>query len=140
MSIFSERLKNARKKSPFSQKELAEKIGIATRNYQRYESGENEPSLSTLAKLARFLDTSSDYLIGNAEFDRNPAIMQSDNLFADDTMTEEDRLALSNDIRQAYIYNTLHYDYSHLPKKDREKIEEYIMLLENKNKLKNKAK
>ena len=138
MSIFSERLKTARKKSPFSQKELAEMIGIATRNYQRYESGENEPSLQTLSKLAKILDTSSDYLIGIAEFDRNPAIMQSDNLL--ETLSGEELITLTNDIRQAYINNSLYYDYSRLPKKDREKVEEYIMLLENKNKLKNKAK
>ena len=64
MSVLSERLFLLRKQKNLSQEELAEQSGIAYRSYRRYESGEREPSASTIVILARFFGVSADYLLG----------------------------------------------------------------------------
>ncbi len=46
------------------QRNLAEYIGITQQTYSRYETGELNPSLETMAKLAEFYNTSVDYLMG----------------------------------------------------------------------------
>lgn len=46
---------------------VAQKIHITERQYQRYEAGENEPTLSVLLRLADFFDVSLDYLAGRSD-------------------------------------------------------------------------
>lgn len=61
---FNERLKYQRESSGYTQKQMAELIGIAPRSYQRYESGEREPNIATLVQIADFFKISLDDLIG----------------------------------------------------------------------------
>ena len=61
---FKERLKEVRKEQGFSQKEVAEMVGVSASCYANYEQGTREPSLSILAKICDALDVSSDYLLG----------------------------------------------------------------------------
>ena len=56
MSIFSNRLKEIRKERNFTQKNVADHLGIAERAYQNYEYGKREPNLKTLIKLANYFD------------------------------------------------------------------------------------
>ena len=67
MKIFSVRLKEQRKLYMFTQREMAEKLGISQPSYIRYENGSAEPSLENLVKLADLFDVSVDYLLGRAE-------------------------------------------------------------------------
>ena len=57
-------LRECRKKKKVTQSETARFLGIELRTYVRYESGERDPSISTLRKLADFFDVSTDYLLG----------------------------------------------------------------------------
>jgi transcriptional regulator with XRE-family HTH domain len=59
---FHERLKELRKEKGFSQKELAELIGMALRNLQDIEYGKVDPRLSNVIKLADALCVSLDDL------------------------------------------------------------------------------
>ena len=60
---FGEKIRAARLKRGFSQKELAGKAHIALRTIQNYESGERMPkSKETYAALARALDISEEML------------------------------------------------------------------------------
>ena len=61
---FPDRLKFARKNSGLTQQAVADEMGMLLRSYQRYESGESEPSLFNLASLAVIVGVSSDYLLG----------------------------------------------------------------------------
>lgn len=61
------RLKELRKSKGLKQAEMAEIMGIVPRQYQRYERGEGEPSLSGWIFLADFFDVSLDYLVGRSE-------------------------------------------------------------------------
>lgn len=67
MLKFALRLKQTRKERGFTQKQMALELKIAERNYQRYESGENEPNLTDLCFIADFLNVSLDYLCGRSE-------------------------------------------------------------------------
>lgn len=56
LNNFSTILRNKRDKEKLSQQELAFKLGVSLRTYQRLESGESEPSLSQVYKLAKILN------------------------------------------------------------------------------------
>ena len=61
---FNENLKEARLKSGFSQKDVAENIGVAKSTYSLYESGSREPNVNTIKKIASYLNVSADELLG----------------------------------------------------------------------------
>lgn len=63
---FSERIKELRKYFKYTQKDMAEKLGIATITYVKYEHGENEPNYSTLLELSNIFNVSIDYLLGKS--------------------------------------------------------------------------
>lgn len=64
---FDENLKKARLKKGFSQKEVAEAIGVANSTYSLYESGNREPGFPTVKKLSDVLNITSDELLGIKE-------------------------------------------------------------------------
>ena len=61
---FYENLKFAREQKGLSQKDVAEKIGVAKSTYSLYESGNREPNVQTIKKIANVLDVSADELLG----------------------------------------------------------------------------
>lgn len=61
---FNENLKAARERRNMSQKEVAEGIGVAKSTYSLYESGNREPNVPTIKKIADFLNVSADDLLG----------------------------------------------------------------------------
>ena len=56
-------LKILRLQYGYTQKQVAEKLGIATQSYQAYEWGVNVPTLQNFIKLARLYDVSLDDLL-----------------------------------------------------------------------------
>lgn len=69
---FSKRLKKLRSEANLTQKDLAEKIGVSRATVAGYETKGKEPSYDTLLKIARVLNCSVDYLMGNTD-ERSPA-------------------------------------------------------------------
>ena len=69
--FFNERLKELRKQSPYTQKQLAEILGMEPNAYQLYEYGKREPSISKLLKLAVTLDVSLDDLLCLDDFKKS---------------------------------------------------------------------
>lgn len=61
--MFGEKLKNLRLAKKISQKDLAERIGIAKSVISFYESGERFPSYDVLIKIARIFNVTTDYLL-----------------------------------------------------------------------------
>ncbi len=68
MKVFCERLKEMRKLCNYTQRDMANKLGIAQPSYARYENGSSEPTLERLANIATILDCSTDHLLGLKEF------------------------------------------------------------------------
>lgn len=64
---FKTRLKELRKESPCTQKDIAEKLGISVSAYQYYEVGKNEPNIEKLKILADMFDVTLDYLTGRTD-------------------------------------------------------------------------
>lgn len=71
MSVIGLRLKYLREKNDFSQKRVAESLGISNVQLSRYESGDRKPDPETLAQLADFYDVSIDYIIGRTNNTKN---------------------------------------------------------------------
>ena len=61
--LFGEKLKNLRTTRNMSQKQLAERIGVAKSVVSFYESGDRFPSYDVLIKIAAIFHTSTDYLL-----------------------------------------------------------------------------
>ena len=62
---FGNRLREARVHAGYSQSELEELSGIPKARLSRYENGHVEPSIQTLARLARALKVSEASLLGD---------------------------------------------------------------------------
>lgn len=62
--MFAERLRNARIEKGCTQEEIANYLGFTRPTYTAYESGRRKPDNDTLVKIARFLNVSTDYLLG----------------------------------------------------------------------------
>lgn len=67
MSEFSNRLKQIRSHTDYTQREIAKHLGVSERAYQHYEAGTREPSISQLIALADYFNVSLDYLCGRTE-------------------------------------------------------------------------
>lgn len=61
---FFENLKKARLRKGLSQVQLAEQLGVAKSTYSMYESGNREPNVQTIKKIADILNVSTDELLG----------------------------------------------------------------------------
>lgn len=59
---FPEKLKSLRREKNISQKNLAAKLGFNYTTISNYESGRNEPNISTLIRIADIFDVSLDEL------------------------------------------------------------------------------
>ena len=66
MSEFTSRIKNILSEKKLSQKELSKMSGIAEASLCRYLRGDSKPRLDILANLAKALDVSEAYLIGES--------------------------------------------------------------------------
>lgn len=58
------RIRNLREDKDISQAKLAHILGMSQTGYSKYETGENDVPTSILIKLARYHETSVDYLLG----------------------------------------------------------------------------
>lgn len=58
------RLRDLRNDCDATQTEIAKMLGMSQTGYSKYETGENDVPTEILIKLARFYDTSVDYLLG----------------------------------------------------------------------------
>ncbi|MCI8421113.1 MAG: helix-turn-helix transcriptional regulator [Clostridia bacterium] len=58
------RLREAIKQSGIPQKMIAKEIGVSAQTVSEYMREDVFPALDTLAKLCKFLDVKSDYILG----------------------------------------------------------------------------
>lgn len=82
MSYFSQKIKSLRLANNYSQKEVAEGVGISQGTYSGLESGKNAPSLTTLQNLSDFYDESIDCLV------------QPFRIVEDSELTEEEKILM----------------------------------------------
>lgn len=58
------RIRAMREDRDLNQTKVAKLLGMSQTGYSKYETGENDIPTQVLIKLARFYDTSVDYLLG----------------------------------------------------------------------------
>ena len=65
--MYFQRIRDMREDADLSQKQIAAYLGIAQTVYSRYERGLRDIPTDVLIKLARFYETSTDYILGLAD-------------------------------------------------------------------------
>ena len=58
------RIRDLREDRDLNQTQVAKLLGMSQTGYSKYETGENDLPTAILIKLARFYNTSIDYLLG----------------------------------------------------------------------------
>ena len=58
------RLRDLREDADLNQTQVAKYLGMSQTGYSKYETGENDIPTQVLIQLARFYDTSVDYILG----------------------------------------------------------------------------
>ena len=58
------RIKDLREDNDITQKEIADYLHIKQNNYSQYENGKRQLPIDMLIALARFYNTSTDYILG----------------------------------------------------------------------------
>ncbi len=66
---FAARLKRTRERQDLNQTQLAEKAGLTRAAISQLESGQREPTFSTIVRLAKALDASPSDLMGLEDLD-----------------------------------------------------------------------
>ena len=69
--MYLERLKTLREERNLLQKDIAKELNMKQQQYQRYENGTTEISLTLLNILANYYNTSLDYIAGRTN-ERKP--------------------------------------------------------------------
>lgn len=67
MKIFTERLRQRAADLGISNAQAARRVGILERRYANYVTGEREPDLDLLTKIAKVLETTPNQLLGFGE-------------------------------------------------------------------------
>lgn len=61
------RIRDMREDRDLNQTQVAKVLGMSQTGYSKYETGENDIPTTALIKLARFYNTSIDYLLGETD-------------------------------------------------------------------------
>ena len=61
--MYYKRLRDLREDKDLAQKEVAANLGIDQRVYSNYETGKREIPVHLIIKLAKFYNTSTDYIL-----------------------------------------------------------------------------
>lgn len=61
------RIRDLREDKNMNQTQIAKMLGMSQTGYSKYETGENDIPTAILIKLARYYNTSIDYLLGETK-------------------------------------------------------------------------
>ncbi len=64
------RIRDLREDHDKNQTEIAQMLGMSQTGYSKYETGENDIPTQILIKLARYYNTSIDYLLGETDWNK----------------------------------------------------------------------
>ena len=62
-----QRIRDLREDHDLNQTQIAKYLGMSQTGYSKYETGENDIPSAVLIKLARYYNTSIDYLLGETD-------------------------------------------------------------------------
>lgn len=85
-----------RKNNGFTQKEVANAIGVDKTTYAHYESGRRSPNTETLIKLAALFRISTDELLGVLPIVKRIQYNEDQVFFLEETLTEVKKSLINN--------------------------------------------
>ena len=93
--MFGDRLRELRKNCKMTQETLGEKLGVSKNAISYWESGDTQPSIEIIVKLADIFKVSTDYLLGIQldnlpEIDKIKKILKEAGMMAGDDLTKEE--------------------------------------------------
>lgn len=102
------RIKDAREIAGYSQKELAERIGVAPNTFCGYEKGLHDPKSNLLVKIAETCGVSTDFLLGICENSKNANIVNVSDLSLEERKTIELMRTNSEALAQILLVMEMH--------------------------------
>lgn len=102
MSIFGDRLRAALKIKYITQKDLAKELELNYKSVNSYIAGLANPSLETLAHIARFLNISVDYFVGIID-DPRPILKVEDPYLEDVLMIRRYYVSMTEEQRKIIL-------------------------------------
>ncbi len=90
-----ENLKKLRAQAGVSQKQLADSVGVSQQSINKYENHNIEPDIETMIRMAKYFNTSVDYLIGYSDIRHKPQVVHPYELTAEEGSMLEGYRALS---------------------------------------------
>ncbi|ALS26500.1 helix-turn-helix transcriptional regulator [Paenibacillus cisolokensis] len=90
-------LRKLRKKSGWTQEQLAAKLNVAKSTISQYENNINEPDLQMLVQMANLFNVSVDYLLGREMYDQAQAGKAEPNIR--ERLTEEETAYLDESLK-----------------------------------------
>lgn len=97
-------LKKLRTERGISQQQLADIIGVSQQSVNKYENHNSEPEISVLINMAKYFNTSVDYLIGHSECKHIIENLQPCDLNKDELVLIEQYRLLSDRERKSISY------------------------------------
>jgi len=117
METIGQRIKHLREKKELTQKQLADLVGITEASLSRYENDLREPKAEIVSRIAKALNTTTDFLLGlhiSEEYKKKYNISKQEikqykdfiehagAFFMDDEISEDDKEALFRDISELF--------------------------------------
>lgn len=96
--MLSSVLKEVRKLNGYTQKAVADYLGVDRSTYTFYETGTTNPSVSTLQRLSVLYDLTLDQLI-HGDFDKSHSVMKLSRPMEIVVVRDESEVTLINDYR-----------------------------------------
>lgn len=80
LDIISARIKYLRSRERLTQTELAEKIGVVSNTVAKWESGSLKPSRDKVNKMAKALNATADFILGNVDSEKTIEVPENQEL------------------------------------------------------------
>lgn len=107
MNILGSRIKYLRNKNNYSQKRVADALGISNVQLSRYESGDRKPDPDMIKAFAKFFDVTTDFLLGH-ETDNNELEHYKNKIAKEypdvDLMFKDMELLTAEEMKEVYEY------------------------------------
>ena len=102
---FAERIKSLRTKERYSQTEFGEMVGVRPNTVWRWENDKAKPDTETLVKIARALNTTAAYLLGETDAPQQERPLQNDSITAIIPQTKEQSVKTDKGMMTYYFSN-----------------------------------
>ncbi|MGG3890084.1 helix-turn-helix domain-containing protein [Metabacillus fastidiosus] len=121
MSILGKRIKYLRERNNYSQKRVAEALGISNVQLSRYESGDRKPDPDMITAISDYFDVPADYLLGRSD---NPDPSRKVIVAEQEITLSKEELDIFKEMKK---YPTLFHDLANAPER---KIKQLIKMWE----------